>query len=159
MGIALWLGCALVVFFLARLVPSARPARWAGELFAALGTAIVFGALHQEGAFLAASIAAGVIRICVFGWEFASHQAALGNSTAATHQSSLTIRHLLPWLVPVRRTLFVVSTIFSALAVCNAAHLSLLWAGMAFASTSAAQIIERYEFFTTVRAPRMPGGI
>ena len=45
MGIALWLGCALAVFFLARIVPFARPARWLGELVAALAGAIALGAL------------------------------------------------------------------------------------------------------------------
>jgi hypothetical protein len=43
MGIALWSGCALVVFFLARRVPFARPARWIGELFTALVTAPAMG--------------------------------------------------------------------------------------------------------------------
>ncbi len=45
MGIALWLGCALAVFFLARTVPFARTARWLVELIAALASAIALGAL------------------------------------------------------------------------------------------------------------------
>jgi hypothetical protein len=36
MGIALWSGCALVVFFVVRSVPCARPAGWIGELFTAI---------------------------------------------------------------------------------------------------------------------------
>ena len=43
MGIALWLGCALVVFFIARRVPYARPARWIGEVFTAIIGALVCG--------------------------------------------------------------------------------------------------------------------
>jgi len=45
MGIALWLGCALVVFFVARRVRYAHPARWFGELFAAILSALVMGVI------------------------------------------------------------------------------------------------------------------
>jgi hypothetical protein len=43
MGIALWIGCAAAVFFSARYVSHARPARWIGELILAPASAIVFG--------------------------------------------------------------------------------------------------------------------
>jgi hypothetical protein len=45
MGIALWLGCAVAVFFAARNVPFARYARWLVELFAALASALALGAV------------------------------------------------------------------------------------------------------------------
>jgi peptidoglycan/LPS O-acetylase OafA/YrhL len=45
MGIALWLGCALMVFFAARRVPHGRPPRWAGELFAAIVSALAMGVI------------------------------------------------------------------------------------------------------------------
>jgi hypothetical protein len=43
MGIVLWLACAVAVFFAARYVPFARSATWAGELAAALVSALAFG--------------------------------------------------------------------------------------------------------------------
>ena len=43
MGIALWLGCALVVFFAVRRVTHGRTKRWGGELFAAIASALVLG--------------------------------------------------------------------------------------------------------------------
>lgn len=43
MGIALWSGCALVVFFVVRSVPYARPAGWIGELFTVLISALAMG--------------------------------------------------------------------------------------------------------------------
>jgi nicotinamide riboside transporter PnuC len=43
MGIALWLGCATVIFFIARSVPYARPRRWIGELVTALISAMALG--------------------------------------------------------------------------------------------------------------------
>ncbi len=45
MGIALWSGCALVVFFVVRSVRYARPAGWIGELFTALISALAMGVL------------------------------------------------------------------------------------------------------------------
>jgi hypothetical protein len=43
MGIALWLGCAMTVFFIARTVRYARPQRWIGELITALISAMTMG--------------------------------------------------------------------------------------------------------------------
>jgi len=43
MGIALWLGCATAVFFIARTVRYARPQRWIGELITALLSAMTIG--------------------------------------------------------------------------------------------------------------------
>jgi hypothetical protein len=45
MGIALWLGCATTVFFVARTVRYARPPRWIGELVTALISSIVMGVI------------------------------------------------------------------------------------------------------------------
>ena len=45
MGIALWSGCALVVFFVVRRVPYARPAGWIGELLTALISVLAMGLL------------------------------------------------------------------------------------------------------------------
>jgi hypothetical protein len=45
MGIALWTGCAAVVFLSARGVPFGRPHRWIWELIAALASAFVLGAV------------------------------------------------------------------------------------------------------------------
>ena len=45
MGIALWSGCALVVFFVVRRVHYTRPAGWIGELFTALIGALAMGLL------------------------------------------------------------------------------------------------------------------
>jgi hypothetical protein len=45
MGIALWAGCAVVVFFSARSVPFARPVRRVWELFATLASAMALGVL------------------------------------------------------------------------------------------------------------------
>jgi len=43
MGIALWLGCATVIFFIARSVSYARPRPWIGELFTSLISALALG--------------------------------------------------------------------------------------------------------------------
>ena len=45
MGIALWLGCATTVFFIARTVRYARPQRWIGELITALISALTMGVI------------------------------------------------------------------------------------------------------------------
>jgi hypothetical protein len=78
MGIALWLGCATVVFFIARTVRYARPRRWIGELVTALiaatamgliATALDFGGWNEPDwraalfVFFAAAAIIGALRI------------------------------------------------------------------------------------------------
>jgi uncharacterized membrane protein YoaK (UPF0700 family) len=45
MGIALWLACALAVFFAARNVKFARGGSWIGELLASILSALILGAI------------------------------------------------------------------------------------------------------------------
>jgi Fe-S-cluster-containing dehydrogenase component/DMSO reductase anchor subunit len=105
------------------------------------------------------AIVTTAIRTGLFGWEFGGFLRALRRTDAPTHLSALTLRRLLPWLVPARGALFAASTFFSVLAIFNVAHLPIAWASVAFLTTFTSQILERYAFFTTVRAPKMPGGI
>jgi formate dehydrogenase iron-sulfur subunit len=53
--------------------------------------------------------------------------------------------------------LFTLSTTFSALAIFSPASAAACFASLSFISTFASQIAERYFFFTTSTAPRMPG--
>ncbi len=104
-------------------------------------------------------IAATVLRTALFVWERTTHRRALGDATAPAHLSALTISRLLPRVLVARTALFVVSTHFSLLAISGLSGLGALWAGIAFASTVASQILERHTYFTASAAPRMPGGI
>jgi hypothetical protein len=42
-GVALWLGCGVAAFVLARIVPIARRQGWLAEMTAAIVTAMLFG--------------------------------------------------------------------------------------------------------------------
>jgi Fe-S-cluster-containing dehydrogenase component/DMSO reductase anchor subunit len=53
--------------------------------------------------------------------------------------------------------LFVLSTTFGVLAIFSSASAATWFASLSFISTLSSQIIERYFFFTTSTAPRMPG--
>jgi hypothetical protein len=105
------------------------------------------------------AIVTTAIRTGLFGWEFGGFLRTLRRVDSPTHLSALTLHRLLPWLVPTRGALFAASTFFSVLAIFNVAHLPIAWASIAFLTTFTSQILERYAFFTTVRAPKMPGGI
>jgi hypothetical protein len=45
MGIALWMTCAMAVFFAIRYIRFGRPARWIGELFTVVTGALLLGAI------------------------------------------------------------------------------------------------------------------
>jgi len=72
-----------------------------------------------------------------------------------TRQSAHTLRRFLPWLLPARAILFTISGITSILAM----QTGWPFAIAALLSCTAAQLLERYAFFTTVHAYKMPGGI
>lgn len=45
MGVAIWIGCGIVAFLVARIVPNGRGARRMGELSASVAVALALGAL------------------------------------------------------------------------------------------------------------------
>ena len=124
-----------------------------------IGSADLFLPADLSAAVRSAAIVATVIRTVLFGWETTRFIFSLRDVAAPSHLSALTIRRLLPWLVPTRIALFAASTLFSLLAIFGFAQLPLVWAGIAFVTTFTSQFLERYTFFTAVRAPHMPGGI
>jgi DMSO reductase anchor subunit len=115
-------------------------------LLGAAASAVILGAL---GFTAAIKVALAV--------SIASHALLLGGAfvrSERTKLSALTLRHFLPWLMPTRAALFAITAATSLLAL-------IAWplAAVAFLASFTAAILERYAFFTTVRAPKMPGGI
>jgi Fe-S-cluster-containing dehydrogenase component/DMSO reductase anchor subunit len=55
------------------------------------------------------------------------------------------------------KLLFALSTAFIVIAIFSSASTAILFASLSFISTVSSQILERYLFFTTCTAPRMPG--
>jgi DMSO reductase anchor subunit len=102
-------------------------------------------------------IAATAIRTALFGWETVTFRAALRDEGSATHRSALTTARLLRWLPVTRAALFGISTIASVAAIFDAIGLTPLWAVLALVSTLGSQLLERYNYFRAVVAPRMPG--
>lgn len=126
-------------------------------LLGAAAAAAIFAGVHQQTAFTIALATAVLAHTALFAAETASFRSALKNPASPTHLSALTIRRFLPWLAPARAALFTSSLLLSALALFGIA--SLACAALAFLTSAAAVFLERYEFFTSVRAPHMPGGI
>lgn len=98
---------------------------------------------------------ATILRAVLFAGESVSFLRTLRDLTAATHLSTRTLRERLAWLPATRLVLFATSTALSGGAILTAGW---PWAAGAFLTTLASQVLERYAFFTTVRAPKMPGG-
>jgi hypothetical protein len=73
-------------------------------------------------------------------------------------RSARTLNTLLPWLPRMRVWLFGISTAAGVLAL-NPWGAEYLLGLVALAGTALSQLLERYAFFTTVTAPRMPGGV
>ena len=157
----------LGVFCSAMIYVDTRRSFWSARLTMPkfFGTTFLLGAT-AGGALLAClhsplapafAIVATVIRTTLFGWEFVTFRTALRDDDSDTHRSALTTLRLMPWLPKIRTGLFGISTIASVAAIGGAFGLTPMWAVLALVSTLSSQLLERYNYFRVVVAPRMPG--
>jgi len=102
-------------------------------------------------------ITAAVIQGVLFVWEAVTFSAALRDPSSDVHRSVLTTMRLMPWLPRTRAWLFGISTIASIGVIVGALGLTAVWAVLALVSTLGSQLLERYNYFRAVVAPRMPG--
>ena len=100
---------------------------------------------------------ATLIRAALFGWEFTGFQQALQDSTHVHHRPSLLAWEFQRPLLYARIGLFAGAILFGLAPIMQAGPIAATCATLAFLLTFASQIIERFSFFTTVVAPRMPG--
>jgi Fe-S-cluster-containing dehydrogenase component/DMSO reductase anchor subunit len=119
---------------------------------------VVFGQ-GELGPIQLAAMAALIIRTVLFAWEWFTLQRATADPAHEFHRSARTVRTLQPHLIAARRILFAISTVFGLLGMFVAGVPSAVCATISLATTSASLIIERYIYFTTVVAPRMPGNV
>ena len=118
-----------------------------------------FGATHLASAFRISIIVSITVRALLFGWELWRAWQSLRDASNPCHRSEQTIRVLLPWLTPARLALFFLASSFSIAAITASGAVSAIVMSLALVATSAAQLLERFSFFTAVTAPRMPGGV
>ena len=123
-------------------------------LGATAGAALAGWFASQYAALLAT--AATLIRTALFIFDSTIFWRALDDPTSAVHRAALTAANLAGPILSARASLFVISTFFSLLAIFSA---SPLFGLIACVSTFASQVLERWLFFTTVAAPKMPGGV
>jgi len=100
---------------------------------------------------------ATLMRAALFGWEFTGFQQALQDSTHLQHRPALLAWKLQQPLVYARIALFAGAIGLGLAPIMKSGPIAAACATLAFLLTFASQIIERFSFFTTVVAPRMPG--
>ncbi len=103
------------------------------------------------------AIGATLIRTALFGWEFQNFRQALGDAAHTNHRPALITWNLQRPRQFARVALFAGAAILGLIPIMHAGLASVISASLSFLLSFAAQVIERYFFFTTVVAPRMPG--
>lgn len=122
----------------------------------ASATLVVFGSVLPAAVAPAAWICLALLAI-TFGWEMSRYSDSLHNSDDPSHDSARTLERLLPRLISIRGVLLIASS--AALIATAMSDGPLPFAILALGLLLSAQILERFAFFTTVIAPRMPRGI
>ena len=167
-AVALVLGL-LGVFCSAMIYVDTRRSFWSAHLTLPkfFGTSLLLGAT-ATGALTAwvdstfaqpVILASMVIHTALFMWEAKGFVVALRDESRGTHRSAVTTWRLMRWLPITRAVLFVVSTVTSAAALAGVLGFAPMWALLALGSTLSSQLLERYNYFRAVVAPRMPGNI
>jgi Fe-S-cluster-containing dehydrogenase component/DMSO reductase anchor subunit len=92
-----------------------------------------------------------------FAWEMSRFSDSFLSEDDPDHHSARTIHKLLPWFIPTRSTLFIAwaALLAGSYSVVNPAYL----VTGAFSVQLIGQVMERYAFFSSVVALRMPRGI
>lgn len=129
-------------------------------LLGATFAAVVCGFSGAPGAVTrTAALAALLIRTALLVWRRLHWRAALRNPASPIHGNARAIRALLPWTMPARTWLYVVSTAFGLLALGDVARATPVWVSLAALTTLGSEVLVRYVFFAASAAKRMPGGV
>ncbi|HEV8542402.1 MAG TPA: DmsC/YnfH family molybdoenzyme membrane anchor subunit [Verrucomicrobiae bacterium] len=102
---------------------------------------------------------AAIIRATLFCWERRLLQTAAADPASPSHRSVLIALRLRPGILRLDTFLFGLSSIFFLMVIAQSQGLGASWGTLAFLSTCASQLLERYLFFATANAPRMPGSL
>ncbi|MEP6670860.1 MAG: DmsC/YnfH family molybdoenzyme membrane anchor subunit [Chthoniobacter sp.] len=122
-------------------------------LLGCLGSAMVLELLGaRKGALICIALATAM-RVALFVWETAVQGAP------AARRATRTVQRYLPWVPRAATVLFAASIMGCALAVVTDQPWTSAAMVVALGSTFSALLIERFCFFTTCPAPRMPGGV
>jgi DMSO reductase anchor subunit len=116
---------------------------------------VILGTSPSHYFFLAASAVNGALSI----WELVNYHRTVNNVASSWHRSALTIRQLLPWIIPTRGACLAASIFFLSMAQVSAPRGAAILASVALIICFLSLLLERYTFFTAVTAHRMPGGI
>lgn len=100
-----------------------------------------------------------VIGVALFVWEGTVLLRAKNDSTSPFHHSVKTIFTLLQPVLVARAILVIAWMLFTVMVIFNVAGHIPTWATCACVGALAAQVLERYIFFTASSGPRMPGGV
>ena len=106
-----------------------------------------------------AALAALLIRTALLVWRRLHWREALRDPANPIHFNARVVRALLPWTMPARTQLYVVSTVFGLLALANVGNATSLWVSLAAVTTLSSEILVRYVFFAASASKRMPGGV
>ena len=127
-----------------------------------LGAATAAFLLACFGERKAALVALGVafaIRLGQIAWEKVVQRISGAAHVVALRRSQHTTQRHLPWVPEASDSLLVVFLISSVVAVVTPPAMAAVALAFMLASAFAASLLERFCFFTTCPAPRMPGGV
>jgi len=164
----------LGVFCSAMIYITTRRAFWSGELVftkffgttfllgtsataAILAWMALFTPTPMAGPAQMFSVIAVILGGALLGWESAHFQNALTNEESTDHRSAKVMWHLRRALLLARAALSAGAIVAMLSAMASNGIAASVSATLSCLLACAAQVIERYFFFTAVIAPRMPG--
>jgi len=122
-------------------------------------TAFLFACFGEQKAAGVALAVAVAIRLGQFAWDKAVQQNSGAAHASALRRSQHTMARYLPWVPKASDSLLTLFLISGVVAVVTPEPMATIALTLVLASAFATSLLERFCFFTTCPAPRMPGGV
>ncbi|HEY3900442.1 MAG TPA: DmsC/YnfH family molybdoenzyme membrane anchor subunit [Chthoniobacter sp.] len=128
-------------------------------LLGSITAALILATMGAQAASALAFAAAAAIRVGLFLWDVARQIKPAPRHTLAVRRASQTVERYLPWVPKVHLSLFAVFLLACAVAIVTPRPMAIAAMVVMLVAAFSSVLLERFCFFVTCPAPRMPGGV
>jgi DMSO reductase anchor subunit len=128
-------------------------------LLGSVTAALILMAMGAQPAATVALVAATAIRVALYLWDVARQINPAPRHASAVRHATRTIERHLPWIPKVQMSLFTIFLLACAVAIVTPRSMALVAMVVMVLTAFSSMLLERFCFFVTCPAPRMPGNV
>ena len=128
-------------------------------LLGSVTAALILATMGARPAAVLAFATAAAIRVGLFLWDIARQMNPAPRHASAVRRATLTVERYLPWAPKVHVSLFTSFLLACAVAIVTPPPMAIAAMVVMVVTAFSSMLLERFCFFVTCPAPRMPGGV